>query len=263
MLYTPVIPATGIVGWNFLQSTYDRQFDAFTQDPQLERENEYFLENIGNVTTAEDLMKDRRLLQTALNAFGLGDEIYKGALIQRVLEDGTTADDNLASRLGDDRWVKFSESFGFGAGETVQTGSPEAMRDLVFTGEVQAFEEAIGEQDQTMRFALYAQREVPLLAEEDFSTNTKIYNILGSPPMREYFETILNLPSSFGQIDLEQQLELMKDRLSQQFGSDDLSEILATQDIEDLTVTYLARAQIRDYEASQSAGSIALTLLAG
>lgn len=263
MFYTPVIPASGVVGWNFLQSTYDRQFEAFTQDPQVERENEYFLENIGNVATAEDLVKDRRLLQTALDAFGLGEEIYKGALIQRVLEDGTTADDNLASRLGDDRWVQFSAAFGFGAGETVLTTSQTDMQNLVFTGETQGFEEAVGEQDLTLRYALYAQREVPNLAAEDNSADTKIFNVLGQPPLREFFETILNLPSSFGQIDIDQQLEVFKDRLSSQFGSEDIGEILEKRDIEDLTITYLARAQIRELQESQSSGSIALSLLTG
>lgn len=263
MLFTPVVPSSGVVGWNFIQSTYDRQFEAFTKDPELERENDYFLENIGNVSTAEDLMQDRRLLQTALNAFGLGDEIYKTAMIQRVLEDGTTADGNLASNLGDDRWVQFSEAFGFGAGETRLTNSQTDMENLVFTGETQAFEEAIGEQEISLRYALYAEREVPALAEEDSSVDTKIFNILGNTPLREFFETILNLPTAFGSIDLDQQLEVMKERLTKEFGSDDLAEIFETESIEDMTITYLARAQIREYEETQSSGSIALTLIAG
>lgn len=264
MLFTPVIPSSGVVGWNFLQSTYDRQFEAFTQDPVLERDNEYFLENIGNVSTAEELIGDYRLLQTALDAFGLGDEIYKTAMIQRVLEDGTTADDNLASQLGDDRWVSFSEAFGFGAGETLLTTSQTDMQNVVFTRETQAFEEAVGEQDITLRYAMYAEREVPALAaEEENSVDTNIYNILGNTPLREYFETILNLPTAFGLIDIDQQLEIMKERMTAEFGSDDLSEILETNTIEDMTITYLARAQIREFEESQSSGSIALTLLAG
>ena len=108
ILYQPIIPAEGIAGWKFLQSTYDKQFETFSKDPVLERESDYFLENIGDVKTAEDLIKDSRLLGVALGAFGLDDQLPMKALVQKVLEEGSSADDALANRLGDDRWVAFT-----------------------------------------------------------------------------------------------------------------------------------------------------------
>ncbi|MBE1297182.1 MAG: flagellar protein, partial [Rhodobacteraceae bacterium] len=96
ILYQPIIPTDGIAGWKFLQSTYDKQFDTFSKDPVLSRESDYFLENIGKVKTASDLVKDTRLLGIALGAFGLDDQLPMKALVQRVLEDGSSADDALA-----------------------------------------------------------------------------------------------------------------------------------------------------------------------
>ena len=58
MTYQPVIAGAGLVGWRFLQRTYDAQFDAFTKSPRIQRDSDYFLENIGSVTSARELVSD-------------------------------------------------------------------------------------------------------------------------------------------------------------------------------------------------------------
>ncbi|MGR3761354.1 DUF1217 domain-containing protein [Roseobacteraceae bacterium NS-SX3] len=261
MTFQPIIPATGIVGWNFLQSTYDKQFETFTKDPVLQRESEYFLEKIGDVKTAEDLLNDYRLLETALGAFGLQEDVSKRALIERVLTEGTTADDALANKLGDDRYKKLSEAFGFGPGQSVMTGDIKAMTDLVYTNQVQEFEAAVGEQDHAMRVAMFGEREVAVLATDGTSVNTKWFNVMGQPALREMFEVALNLPSSLAQIDLDQQLETFKDRAQAVFGSDDIAIFEDPEKMDKLLNTYLAKAQIAEFEASQSSASTALMLL--
>lgn len=266
MSYQPVILSTGIPGWNFLQSTYDRQFESFSQSATLQRENDYFLENIGNVNTAEDLVKDRRLLEVALAAFGLDDQIDMKALVQKVLEEGSSADDALASRLGDDRWVSFTEAFGFGPGETKKTGDAQAMLDLVHTHKVQSFEVAIGEQDTTMRTALYAQRElVPLVAEDESgevpSVNTQWYNIIGQPQLHSMMQVALGLPESIGQTDVDQQVKAFRAASEKYFGTDDLSTFSDPEQMDKLVNIYLARADIAAYQSSTSPAATALTLL--
>ncbi|WP_277620910.1 DUF1217 domain-containing protein [Pseudophaeobacter leonis] len=81
-------------------------------------------------------------------------------MVQKVLEEGTTAEDNLASKLDDSRWVDFSKAFGFGGGETRTNTDPVAMAAIVADNEAQSFEVAVGEQDESMRIALYALREM-------------------------------------------------------------------------------------------------------
>lgn len=261
MSYQPIIPSNGIVGWNFLQATYDKQFETFTKDAVLQRETEYFVENIGNVKSAEDLLSDSRLLTVALDAFGLGEDIYKKAYLEKILTDGTAADDALANKLGDDRYVQFSDAFGFGPGDTIKTGSAQEMADLIFTNKVQSFEEAVGEQEASMRVALYGQRELVNLAEEESSVDTKWFNVMGQSALREMFEIALGLPESLSQIDLDQQLETFKDRASSVFGTDDVADFADPELMEKLVITYLAREQLSSFEASQSAGATALMLL--
>lgn len=261
MSFQPVIPSSGIVGWNFLQATYEKQFDAFTDGAVLQRDTDYFLEHIGEVKTAEDLVKNHRLLSVALGAFGLSDQLPMKALVQKVLEDGTSADDALANRMGDDRWASFSEAFGFGPGETVLTTSAEAMQDVIHTYKVQSFEEAVGTQDHSLRIAMYGEREVKILAEEDSSIDTKWYNILGQPALQEMFQVALGLPKSLSQIDIDQQLEVMKEKANRLFGSEDIAIFAEPEKLQDLVTSYLARSELESFQASQSAASTALTLL--
>lgn len=261
MSFSPIIPSTGIVGWNFLQSTYDKQFETFSKDPVLDRETDYFAEKIGEVTSVDDLMADRRLLQVALGAYGLDDQIDMKALVEKVLREGSTADDALANKLGDDRWVQFAEAFGFGPGETPKTSDSEAMANISFTYQVQSFEAAVGEQDHSMRVAMYGEREMLELANDETSNDTKWYNVMGQPAIREMMETALALPKDMGQADIELQLTIFQDRASSVFGTDQIADFADPEKMEKLVHTYLARSQIAQFEASMSSASTALMLL--
>ena len=93
MTFQPVVPAGGVAGWRFLQRTYDTQLQTFSASPVNDREIKYFLDNISNVKSAEELVSDRRLLQVALGAFGLEDDINNRYFVQKILSDGTRSDD--------------------------------------------------------------------------------------------------------------------------------------------------------------------------
>lgn len=260
-MFQPVIPATGLAGWRFLQQTYDKQFEAFTQSAQLDRDTTYFRETIGTITSAQDLVSDRRLMTVALGAFGLQDDIDSKAFIQKILEEGTTADDALANRFADPRYRELSEAFGFGPGEFLKTGQATFAEIVISKFEASSFEIATGEQDEAMRIALYAQRDLPSLVAEESSNDTKWFTILGDPPMRQLFEKALNLPASIGQIDIDQQLGIFKDRAQAILGTDQISELGDEEMQQNLITRFVIRDQIDSFSSGLSSGSIALTLL--
>ncbi len=84
------------------------------KSPVIQRDTDYFLENIGKIDTAEDLVNDRRLLSVALGAFGLDEDIDSKYFIRKVLEDGTLDPEALSNKLADKRYLDFSQAFGFG-----------------------------------------------------------------------------------------------------------------------------------------------------
>jgi len=263
MTFRPVIPTDGIVGWRFLQRTYDAQLESFSSSAVNERERTYFQDNIGKVQTAEDLVSDRRLLQVALGAFGLENDIDNRYFIQKILSDGTSADDALSNRLADKRYREFSEAFGFGPGEVRKTGLTTDMEAIAQDNMVSRFEIAVGEADETMRISLYTRHTLADLAAQDSSADTKWFDLMGQPPLRSMMETALGLPSSFAQLDIDRQLEVFKDRLTNLTGSDDLAQFTEEDAVAKLTDQYLARSQIAQLQSTISPAQTALILLGG
>jgi hypothetical protein len=262
-MFAPIIPSGGVPGWLFLQRTYDTQLALFSKSGRVVRDADYFSEKIGSIETARDLVADRRLLEVTLGAFGLQDDLENRFFIQKILQEGTTSDDTLANRLADPRYADLSNAFGFGPGEVRKNDLPGFAEGLIARYQANAFEVATGGQDDTMRIGLYAQRVLAELATEPGSNNTKWFNIMGQPPLRDLFEKALGLPSSFGQIDIDQQLSVFKDRASAIFGSADISQF-ADADKRDAVITrYMARAQMEAANNQSSPAAIALTLLGG
>lgn len=249
------------MGWQFLQATYDSQFEAFTQSTEIQREQEYFRENIADIDTAEDLVADRRLLLVALTAFGLEDDIDNKYFVQKVLEDGTSADDALANRLADDRYSEFSDAFGFGPAQIQRNKLSYFPDDILSQYQSQSFEVAVGEQDDTMRIALYGERKLVDLAAEDVSTDTQWYTIMGDSALRELFENALGLPSGISSVDVEKQLEIFKDKAVRMFGDDSVTQFTDPDKRDELVTAYTARIQIEQNASAYSSAATALQLL--
>lgn len=262
MSYQPVIAASGLIGWNVLNRTMEVQRQAFDASAEIVRDTEYFEAKIGEVATAEDLVSDRRLLRVALGAFGLGEEINNRAFIQKILEEGTIEEDALANRLTDSRYKALSKAFGFGDFDTPRTVLSDFGTEITGKFRRQSFEVAVGNQDQDLRLALNAERELPEIADRSVSNDTKWLQIMGTPPLREVFETALGMPASFGQLDLDQQLDLFQDRAERQLGTSDISDFGDTELLGRLAQRFLVRSEVEEIQTAAS-GSIAISMLQG
>ncbi len=75
MSFTPVVPVGGYAGWTFLARTREAQKQAFVASASQQRDEAYFRAKIGGISTAEELVADRRLLSVVLGAFGLEADI--------------------------------------------------------------------------------------------------------------------------------------------------------------------------------------------
>ncbi len=261
MSFAPVIPVGGLVGWQFLQRTYDSQFEAFASSARQQRDIAYFKENISTVTSAKDLVANRRLLEVALGAFGLQDDLSNKYFVQRILSDGTRDNTALAVRLADTRYRQFSDAFGFGPGDIPKTSSAARMDEIVSKFQVQQFEQAVGEQDDSMRIALFSERELARIATNGQSPDTQWFSIMGQPPLRKLFETAFGLPASFGQIDIDKQLGVFKDRAQSVLGNDVIAQFSDPASLDKLITIYQARSQLSESVSFGSPAATALMLL--
>lgn len=260
-MYQPVIISSGLVGWQFLQRTYDRQLSAFNQSAELKRDTDYFAENIGDIKTAEELVSDRRLLTVALGAFGLQDDINNSFFIEKMLSDGTTANDALANRFTDSRYRDLSSAFGMGSGEIRGSLSPGFSAEIISRFQANSFEIATGAQDENIRLALYAERTISDVVGGTGSDAQKWFSIMGQPPLRNVFEGAFGLPSAFGQSDIDFQLSVFQERANRLFNVNTPSQFAEPEVLDKLITGFFARSQINAVNSGASAAAIALTLL--
>lgn len=261
MSFSPVVLGSGYAGWLMLNRTAERQMEVMSQTSEIQADDAYFRENIGKVSSAEDLVNDHRLLKISLSAFGLEDDINNKAFIQRVLEDGTLAEDALANKLSDKRYAEFSAAFGFDLGVS-RVGLSDFSDSILSAYKTKSFEVAVGEVDDAMRLALNAKNELGKIAESSSSVDTKWFRILGSSPLREVIETAFGLPSNFSSVDLDVQLSTVKEQADDLLGSSDPAVFLESDTVEKTIRLFTARQALQNTTYSSS-GSIALTLLGG
>ncbi|SFK90945.1 DUF1217 domain-containing protein [Shimia haliotis] len=259
-MFQPMVIGTGLTAWSLLKQTMDTQTAAFEASPELVSDTEYFAANIGNVETAEDLVSDYRLLKVALSAYGLEEDLHNNFFVQQILEQGTEADDALANKLADTRYVEFSKAFGFGNPRGSNTSDTSFVNDVVGLYNERSFEAAVGLQDESLRLALNAERELAKIASDDMSEDAMWFTVLGSEPLRQVFETALGLPDSFATLDIDKQVDELRKRMEGFMGDSNISQFADSENLETLNQRFLLMSQMETFQI-QSSGQIALTLL--
>ncbi|WP_116133247.1 DUF1217 domain-containing protein [Tropicimonas sp. IMCC34043] len=261
MTFQPILPLSGYAGWGFLQRTLAVQQETHATSGPVKRDTDYFAENIGKAKTAEDLVGDRRLLAVALGAFGLDADINNTFFIRKVLEEGTADKTALANKLSDKSYLKLCEAFGFGQGIPARTQLSGFADEIVSAYRDRQFEIDVGDQNTDYRLALNAQRELAEIAGDDMSDNAKWYTVMGSEPLRSVFETAFGLPDSFGNLDVDRQMEIFRDKTQRAFGFSEVTGFSDPDVMNELVRTYLVRSELKNSASGMSSANIALSLL--
>lgn len=261
MTFQPVLPIGGFAGWSFLKRTLPAQQAAQQASPVNQRDEAYFRAKIGKIDTADQLVSDKRLLRIALTAFGLEGDVNNTAFIRKVLQDGTIREGGLANRLADKQYQKLSATFGFGDFSVPRNKLSDFADKILTQYHARRFESAVGDQSNSYRLALNAEREIPVLATSTMSETAKWFTILGNAPMRQVMQTALGLPASFSSIDIDQQVSVMRSRAEGIFGSDTVTQLSDPGKLETLVRRYLVRADVQDLSSTTSPAALALQLL--
>ena len=261
MTYEPVLPISGYAGWTFLKRTMAKQTESFVKSPEIKRDEDYFRANIGKITNAADLVKDRRLLKVALGAFGLDADINNKAFIEKVLKDGTLNTAALANRLADKQYLKLSAAFGFGDFSVPSTKLSDFPDKIITAYRAREFEAAVGDKDGDLRLALNAERELATLATRSTSEPVKWFGILGNSALKQVFTKALGLPASISAIDLDQQLQVFQDRTATLFGDRSIGQFSDKTKVEALIRRFLVRSQADQVASQSGSGAAALAML--
>ena len=263
MSFQPVIPLGGLAGWSFLTRTQDRQQASFAEAPAMRNAVAYFRDRFDQITSAQDLVSDRRVLRVVLGAFGLQDDLDSRALIRKVIEDGVSAPRALANRLTDKRYGALARAMQHLAPDATQPAGSGLRDQIIAQYQARSFEQAVGEQDQSMRIAMNLQRELPQLLEDYSTENARWFALLGNPPLRKALETALGLPREFAALDVDQQVTRLQAATRRQFGAEKMGDLAAPDALEKLTQRFLVMSEIKSFQNTISPASVALTLLRG
>ena len=261
MSFSPVLPSTGLTGWNFLKASLPTQTELFEKSPEIQRDLEYFEDNIRNIKTLDDFMNDRRIQKVALGAFGLGEEINKGAFVRKVLDEGVAERTAFARRINNEDYIEFATAFDFTNGD-LELNSLE-IDNIKQAYEDETFEIALGDVDNNMRLALNFQREISDLANRGLSEAGGWFKAMGSVPLRTVLESAFNMPEGFSQLNIDKQKELLSDKANSLFGGKGVEVFQDPENVETTIRRFLLQEQIAAGPAPGTPGLAALTILGG
>ena len=258
-MFQPAIPLSGIAGWKFLQSTYTRQLESFSDSPQVRNDRNYMLEKLSAPMSVDDFMADKRLLRVTMTAFGLAGEEWKGGFIRKALEEVSDPDSTFLARLNNTKYTSFAEALSPVDGKIIMSSSELAKIAVSF--EAESFQTAVGEVDDSMRLALNYQSEITEMVGTDSSDKAILYRILGDVPVRTVMQTAFNLPDGLSNLDLDRQAEILKKQINSVLGISDLSDLSKPEVTEKMINRFLAMETIENGSTSYSPASAALMLL--
>lgn len=187
-----------------VERTFDRRIEAVQKDGPVQRESEYFRENIGKISTAEEFVADQRLYRYALTAFDLESQIFARALVEKVLEEGIQDPKALANQLVDRKWNTFARAFAFAEVGNFNTSNPDFVEGVIDRYERVKLEERLGEENIAVRLAVYGDRKLPGVSNW--------FTVLGDTALREVVFTALDLPPEVAGQNPDRLKALLEDR---------------------------------------------------
>jgi Protein of unknown function (DUF1217). len=135
------------LAYNSIVRNFRQSMTRVEQQADVTRNAAYYRENIGKVKSVDDLLKNDRLYQYAMKAYGLEDMTYAKAFMKKVLESDLSDPNSYANKLVDKRYREFAAAFTFGGSETAiaqsenQTDEMIGLYKATVTRQVEAIDE--------------------------------------------------------------------------------------------------------------------------
>jgi hypothetical protein len=146
-------------------------------EPQVKRETEYYLANIGKVKTVDDFVNNPRLFNYAMKAFGLDDMAYAKAFMVKVLNEGVSDPDSFANKLTDPRYKAFAEAFNFAADKDGATTYVAAQKGVTDRYALTAIQNGVSPDNPILQQQTqdYLKQVVDVKSIDDFLNNDTVY----------------------------------------------------------------------------------------
>jgi len=228
---------------------YDRQdttaeLKKILEQPQTKKAIEDFKKRVATVKTAKEFVEDPKLLNFALTAYGLKDEIkYAGRAKQALLSDYSSTG-SVVRKLGNGKLTALTIALDFVKQGVSKVKSEAFLKEItnkyaenVRNTEIENFSPAVAA-------ALYFKKTIAKV-----STHLEI---LADATLRDVVYGALNIPQQTVNLSVSKQIKVLEAKL-------DIEKVTDSAFVEKLATQYLAR---QDAQSAQSRRSPALILLA-
>jgi hypothetical protein len=197
---------TTSISYRLIARDLDKSLAQKSAEKPVALETAYYRKTIGTITSVDDFIKDTRLFNYAMKAFGLDDMANAKAFMRKVITEGVADPKSFANRLADDRFVEFAKTFNFSQNGADTTQSVDAQQGVVDRYVRQSLETDAGADDEGVRLALYFQREAP--------TVTSAYGLLSDAALWKVVKTVFGFPDEMANADIEKQAQAVSARIN-------------------------------------------------
>ncbi|HEY8160989.1 DUF1217 domain-containing protein [Methylocystis sp.] len=192
----------------YLQISKDlSKWQAITaKKPEVSLATKYFQNNIGKVKSADDLIKNPRLFNYAMTAFGLGDRLYAKGLMKKVLQEGVSSNASLANKLNNSNILDFAKAFNFAKDGQSTTQSSTLVSTVVNRYTENALEADQAKNNPGVELALHFKQVAPNIKS--------VYSILADSKLLKVVQTTLGISPLTSAQPVDTQYRLLKAKLN-------------------------------------------------
>jgi hypothetical protein len=193
------------IGYKLIASDLNAALKRTAEQPQVERETEYYLETIKNIKSIDEFLNNDRVFKYAMKAFGLQEMDYAKAFMRKVLTEGIDSSDTFANKLTDTRYREFAETFNFARYGETATIFERARQGTADRYVRQTLELEAGQSNEGVRLALYFQRKAD-------SVETP-YHLMADRALLKVTQVALGIPEAASTMDIDRQADLISKKL--------------------------------------------------
>ena len=210
--------------------------------------------------SADDVLSNRSFRDATFDLLGIPKTVAARGLAEMVLQSDPGDENSFANLFPDPRYQSFSDLFTFEPAPT-QRRYPDGFVDQVVRNYLERqFEIQVGEVDPDMRVALSLERELNQLVGSGDNNDAQWFSVMSSPPLRQVFEGAFRLPSSFGSIDIDQQLSVLKQKSESFFGTVEVRDYMDSDVMDKLRQDYLTSRSTQNVNSFSSANAASIIL---
>jgi hypothetical protein len=196
---------TTLDSYRIVTNDLTRSLKTTSKQPQVARQTDNYLADIGKVKSIDDFIKNDRVYRYAMQAFGLDDMMYAKAMVKKILTEGIDSNTSLANKLNDSRFKELASVFNFKTYGETTTDSTDAKQGVVDRFVRLQLENQSGQQNEAVKLALYFARKAPTLSTP--------LGILADKNLLNVVQTALNIPESTGLMDVDRQAQMYAKRI--------------------------------------------------